>query len=93
MKVVFSDKAKKFFLKLDTPIQKQIQKFILKLEGMSDPRARGKMLVGNLLGFWRYRVGDYRLLHHCLCLLCRIVDKELVITVVEVGHRKEVYDE
>ncbi|AIW88750.1 MULTISPECIES: type II toxin-antitoxin system RelE/ParE family toxin [unclassified Treponema] len=86
MKVVFSDKAKKFFLKLDTPIQKQIQKFILKLEGMSDPRASGKMLVGNLLGFWRYRVGDYR-------LLCRIVDKELVITVVEVGHRKEVYDE
>lgn len=86
MKVVFSDKAKKFFLKLDKPIQKQIQKFILKLEGMSDPRARGKMLVGNLLGFWRYRVGDYR-------LLCRIVDKELVITVVEVGHRKEVYDE
>lgn len=86
MKVIFSDKAKKFFLKLDKPIQKQIQKFILKLEGMSDPRARGKMLVGNLLGFWRYRVGDYR-------LLCRIVDKELVITVVEVGHRKEVYDE
>ena len=86
MKVVFSDKAKKFFLKLDTPIQKQIQKFILKLEGMSDPRASGKMLVGNLLGFWRYRVGDYR-------LLCRIVDKELVIIVVEVGHRKEVYDE
>ena len=86
MKVVFSDKAKKFFLKLDTPIQKQIQKFILKLEGMSDPRASGKMLVGNLLGFWRYRVGDYR-------LLCRIVDKGLVITVVEVGHRKEVYDE
>ena len=86
MKVVFSDKAKKFFLKLDTPIQKQIQKFILKLEGMSDPRASGKMLVGNLLGFWRYRVCDYR-------LLCRIVDKELVITVVEVGHRKEVYDE
>ena len=86
MKVVFSDKAKKFFLKLDTPIQKQIQKFILKLEGMSDPRASGKMLVGNLLGFWRYRVGDYR-------LLCRIVDKELVITVVEVGHRKEGYDE
>ena len=71
MKVVFSDKAKKFFLKLDTPIQKQIQKFILKLEGMSDPRASGKMLVGNLLGFWRYRVGDYRLLHHRLRLYRR----------------------
>lgn len=85
MKIVFSDKAKKYFLKLDKPIQKQIQRFILKLECMNDPRDTGKMLVGNLLGFWRYRVGDYR-------LLCRIVDKELVITLVEIGHRKEVYD-
>lgn len=85
MKVIFSDKAKKFFLKLDKPIQKQIQKFILKLESMNNPRDAGKMLVGNLLGFWRYRVGDYR-------LLCRIVDKELVIIIVAVGHRKEVYD-
>lgn len=85
MKVIFTPKAKKSFLKLDKTIQQQIQKFIVKLEAMSDPRASGKMLVGNLLGFWRYRVGDYR-------LLCKIVDKELVITVVEVGHRKEVYE-
>lgn len=85
MRVIFSDKAEKQFLKLDKPIQQQIQKFILKLQDLENPRERGKALVGNLLGFWRYRVGDYR-------LLCRIVDKELVITVVEVGHRKEVYD-
>lgn len=85
MKVIFTPKAKKSFLKLDKTIQKQIQKFIEKLEAMSDPRARGKMLVGNLLVFWRYRVGDYR-------LLCKIVDKELVIAVVEVGHRREFYD-
>ncbi|MDD6961972.1 MAG: type II toxin-antitoxin system RelE/ParE family toxin [Treponema succinifaciens] len=85
MKVIFTPKAKKSFLKLDKTIQKQIQKFIEKLEAMSDPRVSGKMLVGNLLGFWRYRVGDYR-------LLCKIIDKELVIVVVEVGHRREVYD-
>lgn len=85
MKISFSDKAEKQFLKLDKPIQKQIQTFILKLKDLENPRSRGKALVGNLLGFWRYRVGDYR-------LLCKIVDEELLIVVVEVGHRKEVYD-
>ena len=52
---------------------------------LSDPRSKGKMLVGDLKGFWRYRVGDYR-------LICRIHDEELEILVVEVGHRKEIYD-
>lgn len=84
MKVVFSPKAKKAFLKLDKTIQRQIQKFIMKLEDMSDPRATGKLLIGNFLGFWRYRVGDYR-------LLCKIVDKELVIVIIEIGHRRDVY--
>lgn len=85
MKVVFTEKSEKQFLKLDKPIQKQIQKFILKLQILENPRERGKALVGNLVGFWRYRVGDYR-------LLCRIIDDELIITVVEIGHRKEIYD-
>ena len=85
MRVVFTDNAEKQFLKLDKPIQKQIQKFILKLQNLENPRERGKSLVGNLIGFWRYRVGDYR-------LLCRIIDQELIISVVEIGHRKEIYD-
>ena len=86
MKIVFSAKAKKQFLKFDHSIQTQIQKFVKKLEKLKNPRETGKMLVGNLLGFWRYRVGDYR-------LICRIQDKELVIAVVEVGHRREVYED
>ena len=85
MTVVFSAKAERKFLKLDNTIQKQIKKFILKLEKLEDPRAEGKSLVGDLKGFWRYRVGDYR-------LICRIHDEELEILVVEVGHRKEIYD-
>ena len=85
MTVVFSNKAERKFLKLDNAIQKQIKKFILKLEKLEDPKAEGKSLVGNLSGFWRYRVGDYR-------LICRIHDEELEILVVEVGHRKEIYD-
>ena len=85
MKIVFSEKAEKQFLKLDQPIQKQIQRFVKRLEQTKNPRKTGKMLVGNLLGFWRYRVGDYR-------LICRIQDKELVIIVVEVGHRRKIYE-
>lgn len=84
MRVVFTDNAEKQFLKLDKPIQKQIQKFILKLQTLENPRERGKALVGNLIGFWRYRVGDYR-------LLCRIIEQELIISVVEIGHRREIY--
>ena len=54
---------------------------IAKLE---DPRSRGKALTGNLAGVWRYRVGDYR-------ILCDINDGRLVILVVDVAHRREVY--
>ena len=84
MKVVFAEKAKKEFLKLDKTVQKQIQTFIQKLQDMEDPRSTGKGLVGNLAGLWRYRVGDYR-------LVCEIDDGTIVITVIRIAHRKEVY--
>jgi mRNA interferase RelE/StbE len=47
-------------------------------------RARGKALTGELGGFWRYRVGDWR-------LIVRIEDARLMIVLIEVGHRREVY--
>ena len=84
MRVVFSDKAEKQFLRLDKAVQTQIKKFVLKLQELEDTRELGKRLVGNFSGFWRYRVGDYR-------ILCRIQDDALEILVVEVGHRKNVY--
>lgn len=49
-----------------------------------NPRLTGKALQGKLSGLWRYRVGDFR-------LLCRIEDNELIILVIEIGHRKEIY--
>ena len=85
MTVIFADKARKEFLKLDKPIQKQIQTFIVKLQELDDPRTRGKALVGNLSGLWRYRIGDYR-------LVCEIEDTKILITVLRIAHRKEVYD-
>ena len=85
MNITFSDKAKKQFVKVDKPVQNQMRKFLDSLKNLQNPRTRGKELVGNRRGIWRYRVGDYR-------ILCQIKDKELCIFVVEVGHRKEVYD-
>lgn len=84
MTLVYSDSALKQLKKMDKPVSTRILDYMDEVAKLENPRERGKMLVGNLIGFWRYRVGDYR-------LLCRIIDEELVITVVEVGHRREVY--
>lgn len=46
------------------------------------PRRTGAALQGSELGnFWRYRVGDYR-------IICDIQDHKLVVLVVEIGHRR-----
>jgi mRNA interferase RelE/StbE len=50
-----------------------------------DPRRFGRPLAGDLAGLWRYRVADYR-------IVARIEDNSLVVLVVTVGHRREVYD-
>ena len=86
MRVVFSDRAEKQFGRLDKSVQQHIKKFILRLQELQNPRIRGKGLVGNRAGMWRYRVGDYR-------ILCRIKDDVLEILVVEIGHRRNVYDD
>jgi mRNA interferase RelE/StbE len=52
--------------------------------GKADPRRFGKGLKANLAGLWRYRVGHYR-------ILCQITDRELLVLVVAVGHRKDIY--
>lgn len=49
-----------------------------------EPRQRGKGMAANLAGLWRYRVGDYR-------LICDIQDDEMVVLVLQVAHRSEVY--
>ncbi len=85
MRISFSDKALKQLSKLDRIIQKRIVDFLTEISQLDDPRSRGKSLVGNLRGIWRYRVGDYR-------ILCQIKDNELCIFVVEVGHRRQIYN-
>ncbi|UTC57551.1 type II toxin-antitoxin system RelE/ParE family toxin [Treponema sp. OMZ 305] len=85
MKVDYSEGARKQLKKLDTSVRKRILDYMDEVALLDNPRVRGKMLVGNLLGFWRYRIGAYR-------VLCKIIDTTMVIFVVDIGHRKEVCD-
>jgi mRNA interferase RelE/StbE len=83
--VRLSDDAKRDLQKLDKPLQKRITSFLLdRLQTTDNPRLTDKALQGRFSGLWRYRVGDFR-------LLCRIEDNELIILVIEIGHRKEIY--
>ena len=84
-KVVYTTTAAKQFKKMDRSIAAFILSFIEdKLVDCENPRAYGKAFQGNLSEIWRYRVGDYR-------ILAKIEDQLLIITVVEVGHRKSIY--
>ena len=73
------------FKKLDRYTQKMIKAWILKnLVDCDYPRIHGKALTSNRKGQWRYRIGDYR-------LICIIEDDKLIITALNIGHRRDVY--
>ena len=55
-----------------------------RVRGSADPTAFGKALRGDLKGYWRYRVKDYR-------ILCRLENHRVVVVVVSVGHRSTIY--
>ena len=69
---------------MDKQMARRIRDELSEIAKLEDPRSRGKALTGNLAGVWRYRVGDYR-------ILCDIEDGVLLILVVDVAHRREVY--
>jgi mRNA interferase RelE/StbE len=72
--------------KLDAPHSKRILKFLhARVAKLDDPHSIGEALHGSRLGeFWKYRVGDYR-------LICKIEDDRLVVLVLRIGDRKEIY--
>lgn len=84
--VEFTPQALRQLKKLDRHSMLLITTWIEKnLVGCENPRLHGKPLTANLSGQWRYRVGDYR-------LLARIEDDRVVILVLNIGHRREVYN-
>jgi mRNA interferase RelE/StbE len=84
-RVVLEKKAVKALAKMDSHMSRLIRSWLRKnLEGCADPRRHGKALKANLREYWRYRVGDYR-------LLARIDDDTVVIYIMELADRKEIY--
>lgn len=85
-RVEFDDGAKRDLEKLDKPIALRITRFLRERVGqLDDPRSIGDALKGSRLGeFWRYRVGDYR-------IICDLQNQQLLVLVLRVGHRREIY--
>jgi mRNA interferase RelE/StbE len=83
-KIEYDKLAAKQLKKLDVNIARKIIDSMDKLIKLKDFRAKGKMLVGDKKGFWRFRIDDYR-------VLCQIIDKKLIVRVLRLEHRKDVY--
>lgn len=83
--VEYSDTALKQLRRLDRQQARRILDFMTtRVAEHESPRSLGQALSGSLRTYWRYRVGDYR-------VICDLDDEVLRILVVELGHRREVY--
>ncbi|GGG94404.1 type II toxin-antitoxin system RelE family toxin [Silvibacterium dinghuense] len=85
-RIELSESAMKDLDRLDRQVARRILKFLeTRLAPLDDPRNLGEALKGLKLGdFWKYRVGDYR-------ILCDIQDKRILILVLAIGNRREIY--
>ncbi len=77
--------ALKQLKKIDCKWQSEILDYLEdEISVLDDPRSRGKPLLRDKKGLWRYRIGAYR-------IICQILDKELLLVAVTIGHRKNIY--
>ncbi len=85
-KIEFSEASLRQLVKLDKPVARRIVEFMEhRVARLDDPRVLGESLKGPRLGdYWKYRVGDWR-------VICDIQDKRLIVQVVRIGNRREVY--
>jgi len=85
-KIEFMPQAERDLAALDHQVVRRILKFLYaRIQPIDDPRSIGGPLKGPELGkYWKYRVGDYR-------IISKIDKQQLVIIVVNTGHRKGVY--
>jgi mRNA interferase RelE/StbE len=84
-KIEFDPAAQKELEGLDKPVARRISKFLYeRVAKLDDPRQTGERLKGTLSEFWKYRVADYR-------LICSLEHDRLVVLVLRVGRRREIY--
>ena len=85
-KISFYPDAEKDLARLDRTVQRRITQYLLtRVATAQDPGDLGKPLTGTLAGLWRYDVGDYR-------IVCRIRHELILVLVLAVGHRKDIYE-
>ncbi len=86
MQIEFDPAAVDDLKKLDRPVQQRLLGFLrTRVAALDDPRSIGEPLAGARLGsYWKYRVGDWR-------VICDIQDARLVVRVVRVADRREIY--
>jgi len=83
--IEYADTAIGQLRKLDKQTARRLVDFMdERIAGLENPRSTGKALTGPYGGFWRYRVGDYR-------VICDIQDGALRVLVVQLGNRREIY--
>jgi mRNA interferase RelE/StbE len=85
-RIELSVEASRELDQLDRQVSRRIEKFLHdRITPLQNPRSIGKPLQGRKFGeLWRYRVGDYR-------LICQIREEQILVLVVRIGHRKEIY--
>jgi mRNA interferase RelE/StbE len=83
--IEFEQDAIRQLNRLDKAVRRRIVEYLqLRVAGSDDPRQFGKRLRHEKAGLWSYRVGDYR-------AVCLLEDERLVVVVVSVSHRRQVY--
>ncbi len=81
----YAESARRQLLKLDKQSAHRIVTYLKeRIAPLDDPRSLGKALRGTLGDFWRYRVGEFR-------ILCELRDTSFRVLVVRIGNRKDVY--
>ena len=83
--IEYTNRAERQFSRLSPQVSRRIKDYLEnRIASLGNPRGLGGPLGGNLGGSWRYRIGDYR-------VICDIQDEVMVVLVVTVGHRGQVY--
>ncbi len=84
--IKYTETSQRQLKKLDRSLALRVLDYMdERIATLEDPRSQGKNLVGPKMGsYWRYRVGD-------VIVICHLQDQVLLILVIEIGHRREVY--
>lgn len=83
--IEYTKTAAKTLQSIDRQAARRITKYLNeRIATDEDPRRFGEGLLENLAGYWKYRIGDYR-------IIAEIQDEKLIVVVVKIGHRRKVY--